>query len=316
MNATKSPHSLLQVKLEAILESHLKILYGPKAPLELATYAVLPAGKLFRPLLCLASHADFNSSDLNQNLAASDDLALIASFLEIHHAYTLVHDDMPAMDNDDTRRGKPSHHVKFGEWRALLTGDALAIGSFHLLSKIKASSAPSILKLATWSTGPKGLIQGQYKDLSHEMNENFNELLETHLLKTARLIQLSLTLPLLLEGASMRELKKKWRFGRAIGILFQLLDDLCELADQQLSEHERDINPWLRYENQTEVQTLSYLNWILDNPSAYGPETKIVLQGYFQKILDILGAGKTNIENHLQRELIPVVSALGRICAL
>lgn len=301
--------------LEANLEAHLKTLYGTKTPFHLAEYAVLPAGKLFRPLLAIAAHADYLRTEINTDLKSSDNIAYIASFLEIHHAYTLVHDDMPSMDNDDMRRGRPSHHKKFGEWQALLTGDALAIGSIHLLSKIKAKNTAEIIKLATWSTGAKGLIQGQYKDLSHEMNESFEELLETHLLKTARLIQLSLSLPLLLENASGRELKSMWRFGRAIGILFQLLDDLCELADDELSEHENDINPWLRY-GIVEEQTLKLLSWILIHESEFGPNTKAVLQGYFQKILDLLTQGQKNIEKHSKRSLVPVMSALSGICAL
>ncbi len=305
-----------QSLLENLLGEHLRVLYGPKAPIELAEYAVLPAGKLFRPLLALAAHADFSGTELSLELKPSDDLALLASFLEIHHAYTLVHDDMPAMDDDDTRRGRPSHHVKFGQWRALLTGDALAIGSFHLLAKMKSPRAIEILKIATWATGPKGLIQGQYKDLSHEMNENLGELLETHLLKTARLIQLAMTMPLILEGANTLELKTKWRFGRAVGILFQLLDDLCELGDEKLSQHERDINPWLRYGGEVEARTLNYLNWIITHKDSFGDNTKLVLQGYFKKILGLLNEGEDNIIAHTERPLTPVVSALGLVCTL
>lgn len=313
-----APATLLkaQSSLENLLGEHLQLLYGPKAPIHLGQYAVLPAGKLFRPLLALAAHADYTGGAINSELSPSDDLALLASFLEIHHAYTLVHDDMPAMDDDDIRRGRPSHHVKFGQWRALLTGDALAIGSFHLLSKMKSARALEIIKIATWATGPKGLIQGQYKDLSHEMNESLSELLETHLLKTARLIQLAMTMPLLLEDASEAQLKAKWRFGRAVGILFQLLDDLCELSDEELSAHEREINPWPRYDSTVSAQTLKYLNWIIEHKDAFGENTKLVLQGYFKKILSLLDEGMDNIQRHASSDLTPVVSALRLVCAL
>lgn len=122
---------------------------------EIMDYAVLPAGKLFRPKLVEALSLDLSGT-------FTQDARHLGSAIELHHAYTLVHDDLPAMDNDLIRRGKPSTHAKFGEWKAILTGDALLISSFEELMKITHSELRSIHKLFSWSTGARGLILGQF----------------------------------------------------------------------------------------------------------------------------------------------------------
>lgn len=302
--------------LERNLARHLEILFPTGAFLKMAGYAVLPAGKLFRPLLAVASFGDADTSSSESELDYKSDLALLCSFLEIHHAYTLVHDDLPCMDNDDERRGRPSHHKAFGEWQALLTGDALLIASFRLLAKIKHPRALDITRIATWATGPRGLILGQYKDLALEMRMNFDELLSTHLYKTARLIQLSLTLPLILKNAPVGELKKRWRFAASLGILFQLLDDLCELSASELSEHEDDINPWPHYQQRVLTETLSHLERVLDYKANCGKQTWAVLAQYFGKINQHILAHQESIETHAQLKLVPVMGLLSRLTAL
>ena len=102
-------------------------------------WATLPAGKLFRPRLVLALAQD-NDGEIDINHRH------LAVAIELHHAYTLVHDDLPAMDNDLIRRGKASTHAQFGEWKAILAGDALLIQSFYELGQIKSDSLPELLK--------------------------------------------------------------------------------------------------------------------------------------------------------------------------
>lgn len=202
--------------------------------LKVMDYAVFPAGKLFRPKLVEALALDL------ANRVSADHLHL-ASAIELHHAYTLVHDDLPAMDNDLVRRGKPSTHAHFGEWKAILTGDALLIASFSELSNIGHKNFKDIHKLMTWATGAKGLIEGQFRDLGAD-----GDIIRIHELKTARLIQLAtLGTYLLGDKQTLRGKIEFLRLGREIGVSFQLLDDLSELTELDVSPHEKFINPFI-----------------------------------------------------------------------
>jgi geranylgeranyl pyrophosphate synthase len=202
--------------------------------LEVMDYAVFPAGKLFRPKLVEAI-----ALDLTHKL--SPDHLHLAAAIELHHAYTLVHDDLPSMDNDLMRRGKASTHAHFGEWKAILGGDALLIASFNELARINHKNFKDIMKLMTWTTGAKGLIEGQFRDLGADKN-----IIRIHELKTARLIQLAtLGSYLLSEKQTLRGKIEFLRLGREIGVSFQLLDDLSELAEENVSPHEKVINPFI-----------------------------------------------------------------------
>jgi geranylgeranyl pyrophosphate synthase len=201
---------------------------------EVMDYAVFPAGKLFRPKLVEAL-----ALDLTHNVSA--DHLHLASAIELHHAYTLVHDDLPAMDNDLMRRGRASTHAHFGEWKAILAGDALLIASFNELSKIDHANFKNIHKLMCWTTGAKGLIEGQFRDLGAEGN-----IIRIHELKTSRLIQLAtLGTYLLTDKQTLKGKVEFLRLGREIGISFQLLDDLSELTELEVSPHEKTINPFI-----------------------------------------------------------------------
>lgn len=203
-------------------------------------YAVLPAGKMFRPKLVEAMALDLSQEVSQHHLH-------LASAIELHHAYTLVHDDLPAMDNDLMRRGKPSTHAAFGEWKAILAGDALLIASFAELMKMGHFRAKDIHHLFTWATGAKGLILGQFLDLKAQGKVTLKDTIRIHELKTARLIQVA-TVGAYLISADVTDLRKTIHFlrlGREIGVSFQLLDDLNELTDESVSDHERDINPFL-----------------------------------------------------------------------
>lgn len=207
--------------------------------LEVMDYAVFPAGKLFRPRLVEALALDLSSE-------VTPDHLHLASAIELHHAYTLVHDDLPAMDNDLIRRGKATTHAHFGEWKAILTGDALLIGSFEELSRIEHQNFRAINKLMTWTTGAKGLIEGQFRDLLADGKMDFQNVVRVHELKTGRLIQLAtLGSYLLTKQQTLRGKIEFLRLGREIGVSFQLLDDLSELAEMQVSTHENAINPFI-----------------------------------------------------------------------
>ena len=174
---------------------------------EVYEWSLYPPGKLFRPLLALASHLDSCSELSLESLTHSDNIAYFCSAVEIHHTYTLIHDDLPAMDDDCERRGRPSSHIKFNEWKAILAGDGLLNASYQLLSKISHQELRNLLKVFSWALGPKGLIQGQVLDLSGEMKNSFQNIVHTHKLKTSRLIQVSL-----LGGHFLSPLKTPIRF--------------------------------------------------------------------------------------------------------
>lgn len=203
-------------------------------------YAVFPAGKLFRPRLIEALSKDLNST-------LSDDSLHLASAIELHHAYTLVHDDLPSMDNDLIRRGKASTHAQFGEWKAILAGDALLISSFEELIKINHPQFKNIQKFFAWATGARGLIMGQYMDLGADGKLTIEEVVRIHELKTARLIQVATYGSYLLSTPTPNFKTKKdfLLLGREIGVSFQLLDDLSELTESTVSPHEKLINPFL-----------------------------------------------------------------------
>jgi geranylgeranyl pyrophosphate synthase len=202
-------------------------------------YAVRPPGKLFRPKLLEALARDAGVSH-------TQDILTLGCALEIHHAYTLVHDDMPCMDNDLTRRGKPATHVAFGEWKALLTGDALLIASLAELERLKTPQAALIRRLFHWSTGAKGLILGQWIDLGLEAARSPELLMRMHELKTARLMQIAAIGARALKGTlTLAELKAQLRFGSSTGLAFQLLDDLDDLCVAELSPHESAVNPFV-----------------------------------------------------------------------
>lgn len=291
------------------LESKIEKLVIPLLPKHSITeaylYALFPAGKLFRPNLVMAMARDFKIQNQDNHL-------LLAASVEIHHAYTLVHDDLPCMDNDDFRRGKPSTHKIFGQWRALLVGDGLLNMSLQLISKIKHPQHQQLLAYYLHQTGPKGLIHGQTLDLSLEMNFNFENLVLTHELKTAKLIQLSLVGPYLLtENCNFKTAKQIHRLGKKLGITFQLIDDLSELTENDLSEHESQVNPWPRYQHECLnycLKLLKEIDQLLNDLNL--KEVEIIISSYYHKMLNSIISGKNNVTRHSKVEINELVKTL------
>lgn len=281
MNIEKS-----QSEIEKNIDNFVNINTRPSEFREILKYSLLPAGKLFRPLLTRAVAMDNNSHSRNHQL--------LECSIEIHHVYTLIHDDLPCMDDDNMRRGRESSHIKYNEWKALLAGDALLNLSYQLIGQMNSDHLGHVLRYFSWANGAKGLIYGQVKDLSLEMTKSLEDLIETHQLKTSRLIQTALvTSYILCKKPSFNKAKLYHRFGDSLGISFQLLDDICELADQEVSKHEQDVNPFIKDQDQTSLA----LNKELDNLinlfiKVGGENLKIVLKSYFEKILKILVSNK------------------------
>jgi geranylgeranyl pyrophosphate synthase len=174
-------------------------------------YSLETGGKRIRPVLCLAV-VEAAGGDVDRGLAA-------ASALELVHTFSLVHDDLPAIDDDSERRGRPSSHVAFGEGTALLAGDALLAEAVRLALTYDNPQIARELVDATL-----GMIGGQYRDITGDDDD----LAEVHGLKTGRLFAASVGLGLRVAGVSDRD-QAPWRaFGAEVGLLFQIVDDILD----------------------------------------------------------------------------------------
>ncbi len=181
-------------------------------------YSVFAGGRRFRPALCIASC---------EMLGGTRNAALpVACAIEALHTYTLIHDDLPAMDDDDMRRGKPSSHKAFDEGTAILAGDALLTAAFEWLGK--TGNARFVHELA-FATGSQGTIGGQQDDLdSKETHISQVEVLAIHKRKTADLFRASCRMGAIAAGASEAQIENVGTFGEYLGMVFQLLDDVCD----------------------------------------------------------------------------------------
>ena len=204
------------------------VLAGAPAGLgEAMRYAVLDGGKRLRPLLVMAA-AEAVGGDLRAALRA-------ACAVELIHAYSLVHDDMPCMDNDVLRRGKPTVHVRFGEAQALLAGDALQALAFELLTPPAAEMPDriqaSLCRLLARAAGHDGMAGGQAIDLAsvgHALGED--ELRQMHRLKTGALLQGSVMLGAACAEPTDAARQALARYGDAIGLAFQVVDDILDVT--------------------------------------------------------------------------------------
>ena len=198
-------------------------------------HAVLGGGKRLRPLLVLATAEAVSGNTLAAAPARRDGLLRCAVAVELIHAYSLVHDDMPCMDNDVLRRGLPTVHVKYGEAVALLAGDALQTLAFELLSNADASWPVStqlqwVQRLAT-ASGAAGMCGGQAIDLAHVGQAMTQPALENmHALKTGALLHASVMLGAIAGGASANQLTHLSRFGQCLGLAFQVVDDVLDVT--------------------------------------------------------------------------------------
>lgn len=193
-------------------------------------YSVFAGGKRIRPVLCVAAFECV--SDL-----PAEKVFYVASALELIHTYSLIHDDLPCMDNDDFRRGKPTNHKVYGENIAVLSGDALLTYAFDLIGNSKDIDAVNIVKilqLFTKKTGSEGLIGGQVVDILSEGKEIVPETLEyIHKNKTAALIETSVQSGALAAGASGEELKALSDYSSYAGLAFQVADDILDVVGDE-----------------------------------------------------------------------------------
>jgi geranylgeranyl diphosphate synthase type II len=198
---------------------------------EAMRYSVFAGGKRIRPILCLEAARIFLPAFALDNTPALHP----ACAIEFIHTYSLIHDDLPALDNDDLRRGKPTSHKKFGEASAILAGDALLTLAFETIAStpIDAQRCVSILiEVSTAAGTVNGMVGGQVADLESEGQGIAHEMLEyIHRSKTAALIRASITAGALCAGAATEDVARLRRFGETIGWAFQVTDDILDVEE-------------------------------------------------------------------------------------
>lgn len=192
-------------------------------------YAALIGGKRIRPILCYAS-AKFLGAPIHY-------VDNIACAIELIHAYSLVHDDLPAMDNDSLRRGQPTCHIQFGEAQAILAGDALQALAFELIAKPSEHISPAqqlkIIQKLSFSSGLNGMAGGQSLDLLSEGKRvTLNELETIHRKKTGLLLEACVTLSAMACNADTATFDALQEFSQHIGLCFQVKDDILDVTGQ------------------------------------------------------------------------------------
>jgi geranylgeranyl diphosphate synthase type II len=218
--------------VEDALEKLMLQAVGPfEHHIQAMRYSLFVGGKRIRPILCLAAgEAVAKSANTEKNLLP------VACALECIHTYSLIHDDLPAMDNDDLRRGKPTNHTLFGEAGAILAGDSLLTWAFDLLSSpnngtLTAEQRLRIIQIIAKAAGPHGMVGGQALDISSENTDFPFETLQTiHKNKTGGLITCSIQAGAIGAGADREQTDKLISFGNFIGLAFQIVDDLLNVT--------------------------------------------------------------------------------------
>jgi geranylgeranyl diphosphate synthase, type II len=191
-------------------------------------YSLMAGGKRIRPVLCIAA--------ANTLAESVDDIASAACSLEFIHTYSLIHDDLPALDNDDFRRGKPTCHKVFGEAMAILTGDSLLTIAFQVLAELPhvdaARKVRMIAELATASGTVGGMIGGQVADIEGERKPPTPELLDSiHRAKTGALLRASVRIGAICAGGRDADVARLSEFGEHVGLAFQIVDDILDVEE-------------------------------------------------------------------------------------
>ena len=203
--------------LEGLLPSDDSILS------EAMRYSVLNGGKRLRPILV------YLSSELGE--ANHDSIDTLAGSIELIHCYSLIHDDLPSMDNDDLRRGNPTTHKKYDEATAILAGDALQPLAFELISNLDTSdyNKITIVNCLANACGYSGMVGGQIKDIHSKEINTVQDLDIMHSQKTGRLIQASLETSGILSGLDQKDIEALNKYGEKIGLAFQIQDDIIDI---------------------------------------------------------------------------------------
>ena len=261
--------------------------------LDAMRYALLGGGKRLRPLFTLVT-AESLGVDVRLAMPA-------ACAIEMVHSYSLVHDDLPAMDNDDLRHGKPSTHKAFGEWTAILAGDALLTLAFETLCDLEGVTPDvqiACVKLLASGSGWQGMVGGQTYDMhlasAGETIASIDELKALHAAKTGVLIRTSVELGARVAGASAEESKKLGQFADGIGLGFQIMDDVLDVTAS------------------TEILGKPAGSDVRENKQTF--VTFLGVEGAKREALRVLGAAESNLDRVLRNS--SRLKALGRTAVI
>jgi len=215
--------------IDQALHEYMPQMSGPKEELFKAMgYSLFAGGKRLRPILCIASAEAAGGNH--------EDVIPVACALEMIHTYSLIHDDLPAMDDDDMRRGKATNHIVFGDAMAILAGDGLLTEAFkvmscpELLKRAGAERFQRVIEIVAAASGPHGMVAGQALDIRTEgkkIDTGLMEIIHEH--KTGALLKASVTTGAILGGASEKDIKSLDDYGKNIGLAFQISDDILDI---------------------------------------------------------------------------------------
>ncbi len=219
----ESKNNLINNELEKIIDAQSSNLIS-----KAVRYSLMSGGKRLRPVLCIAA----------AEAVGGEEKCVIpaACAIEMIHTYSLIHDDLPAIDNDSLRRGKQTCHIAFDEATAILAGDALLTLSFQVLSSTDLNDHDAgtwlrVISLIAIAAGYKGMIEGQMRDISHENRQISIEKLEVmHSLKTGALIEASVKSGAILGNGSPEQIEQLQTYAKNIGLAFQITDDLLNVT--------------------------------------------------------------------------------------
>ncbi len=216
-------------QIERDIQTNLHVVIAPDSLQQSMYYSFKAGGKRLRPILLYASYETYAEP--------SDRIRNVAVALEMIHTYSLIHDDLPALDNDDYRRGKPTNHTIFDEATAILAGDALLTYSFELIAADPLLTDHEKVTLITWlaeAAGPKGMVAGQILDMESESKTVSLQTMEKiHTLKTGKLIAFAVQAGAFLAGASREQQKYLHTFSHFLGLLFQIQDDILDIIGDE-----------------------------------------------------------------------------------
>jgi geranylgeranyl diphosphate synthase, type II len=200
--------------------------HAPPRLMDSIAYSLNAGGKRLRPALILESCKACGGSPGDRSAMAS------AGAMELIHTFSLVHDDLPAMDDDDLRRGRPTNHKVYGEAMAILAGDAMVTLAFELLATdAEPRAVGRLVKELAWASGPEGMIGGQVLDIDGEhVALSLDQLQEVHRMKTGALLTASCRMGAIAAGASDEQLDAITEYGKHLGIAFQIVDDLLDVT--------------------------------------------------------------------------------------
>ncbi len=225
-SAMKQKLKTRALAVEEWLETCLHSTDLPMNLREAMEYSLLAGGKRIRPVLCLTCAKLCNKVEA--------DIMPFAAAIEMIHSYSLIHDDLPAMDDDDLRRGKPSSHIKFGEAMAILAGDALLTDAFAFMSSVNCEpkATLSAISYMACAAGSAGMVGGQVLDMDYTGKEGIGlaELRKMHSKKTGALIKASCVCGAMLANADASTINAFENYGIALGTAFQIADDILDIT--------------------------------------------------------------------------------------